>query len=330
MRRILMLLLALLLAAPCALAEGVHMGMLVYNGTDAFMSDVFERMQTQGAEVATVTAMDSKNSQITQNEQVEQLLKAGVDVLIINPVDRTAVIYLIRMIIPYDIPVVFINREPLAEDLALYDRAYYVGSNPRESGQMSGEIIADYFMNHPEADRNKDDVIQYVLLKGEPLHQDAVLRTLYSVKAIQDAGFQLEKLMEDTAVWERAVAQEKMAAWIAALDVRIECVLSNNDEMALGAIDALKAAGFFTDDLYVPVVGVDATDAAVAALREGTLLGTVLNDSVGHSDAAIQLAMLLATGTPITGETFPYPIEDGRYVWTDSRKITLETLGAAE
>lgn len=328
MRRLLAILILLVLMMPLpAMAEDVHMGILVYNGTDIFMGDVFARMQEAAAELATVTALDSKNSQITQNEQVETLLKDGVDVLIINPVDRTAAIYLVQMIIPYDVPVVFINREPLAEDLALYDKAYYVGSNPSDSGRMSGEILADYFLAHPEADTNGDGIIQYVLLKGQPGHQDAVLRTLYSIKALQDAGFQLEKLMEDSAMWERAIAQEKMAAWIAALDMRIECVISNNDEMALGAIDALKAAGYFTENTFIPVVGVDATEAAQAALRERTLLGTVLNDSVGHSDAAIKLAMLLATDTPVNEDTFPYAVVDGKYVWTENKKVTLETLG---
>jgi methyl-galactoside transport system substrate-binding protein len=101
---------------------------------------------------------------------------------------------------------------------------------------MNGELIADYFLRNPQADRNGDGVIQYVMLKGEPGHQDAELRTVYSTQALRDAGFALENLAEETAMWVRTIAQEKMAHIIASYGERIECVISNNDEMALGAI----------------------------------------------------------------------------------------------
>ncbi len=306
-------------------AEKVRIGMLIYNGTDAFMSDVFSNILSAGGDAA-LTFLDSENSQIVQNSQVEGLLKSGVDALIVNPVDRTAVVYLVRMIVPYGVPVVFVNREPLYEDLVLYDKAYYVGNNPKLSGAMCGELIADYFKLHPEADRNQDGVIQYVMLKGEPGHQDAELRTLYSAQALGDAGFVLEKLAEDTAMWERSIAQDKMAGYLSSFENRIECVIANNDEMALGAIEALKAAGYFTEGRIIPVVGVDATSQALAALRDQTLLGTVLNDAHGLSDAALNLALLLANGVEITRESFPYAMDRERIVWTESRKVTLESL----
>lgn len=317
------LLALLLLLPPSALAEETpRLGMLIYNGTDAFMSDVFGRILKDAQGVAEVTFLDSRNSQIVQVDQVEQLLKAGADALIVNAVDRTAAVYLIRMIQPYGVPVVFINREPLREDLELYDKAYYVGNNPKRAGALSGQLVAEYFANHPEADRNKDGVIQYILLKGEPGHQDTELRSQYAIKALQEAGFATEKLAEESAMWMRAIAQDKMAGFLADFGDRLECVLCNNDEMALGAIEALKAAGYFTQGRFLPVVGVDATAQALEALEEGTLLGTVLNDPYGLSDAALRLALLLAQGLTPEEAGFPYPLDQGVYIWTDSRKVT--------
>lgn len=310
-----------------ARAEKPHIGMMIYNGTDAFMSETFTRILQAANDVAEVTYLDSKNSQITQNDQVEALLKAGVDALIINTVDRTAAIYLIRMVKPYDVPIVFINREPLYEDLVTYDKAYYVGNNPTSSGTLCGELLADYFDTHPEADKNGDGIVQYIMLKGEPGHQDAELRTVHAVKAMQARGYTLEKLAEETAMWERSIAQDKMSGYLSSFGERIECVIANNDEMALGAIEALKAAGYFTYGRFMPVVGVDATSYAMEALREGTLLGTVLNDQEGLSDAALRLALLLAEGEIITEASFPYPVDQDIYVWTESRKITAATLG---
>ena len=81
----------------------------------------------------------------------------------------------------------------------------------------------------------------------------------------------VEKVAEDTAMWDRVKGQEKMAAFLASSESKIEAVLANNDDMALGAIEALKAKGYFKDNKFLPVVGVDATAPAIQALSDGTL-----------------------------------------------------------
>src|SRR5690606_9195298 len=212
--------------------------------------------------------VDSQNSQPTQNDKVDLFLTKKTNALVINPVDRTAAGVIIDKAKAKDTPVVFLNREPLPEDMKKWDKVYYVGARAEESGTLSGQIIADYWKAHPEADKNGDGVLQYVMLKGEPGHQDAELRTQYSVQAIEDAGIKVEKVNEDTAMWDRVKGQEKMAAFLAANGDKIEAVLANNDDMALGAIEALKAAGYFTGDKYIPVVGVDATAPAPQALEQ--------------------------------------------------------------
>ena len=244
----------------------------------------------------------------------------------INPVDRTAAGVIIDKAKAENIPVVFFNREPLPEDMHKWDKVYYVGAKAEESGTMSGQIIVDYWTSHPEADRNGDGVLQYVMLKGEPGHQDAELRTEFSMKAVADAGIKVEKLAEDTGLWDRVRGQEKMAAFLAAHGDKIEAVFANNDDMALGAIEALKAAGYFKDGKFMPVVGVDATAPAIQALEEGTLLGTVLNDAVNQGVATFNLAYLLAKGETPTSENAGYEITDGQYVWVPYKKVTLENV----
>lgn len=326
MKKAALCLLALsLLFSAAAVAEPPRIGLMVYNGTDRFMSDVCAHILEMADGVAEIVFLDSQNVQTLQNEQVEGLLKDGVDALIINAVDRTAAVFLIEKIARKNIPVVFINREPLVEDILRYGKAYYVGNAPKESGLMCGELLAEYLARYPAADRNGDGVIQYVMLKGEPGHQDAELRTQYAIKALQRAGFRVERLAEDTAMWERATANDIMSGFLLTYGDRIECVIANNDEMALGAIDALKAAGY-ADALIPPVVGVDATEPALAAIREGSLLGTVLNDAFSLADAALRLAVLLAEGTEVDADVFPYAVDENRYVWTESRKITRESL----
>ena len=318
--------LLLLLGAPALAEELPAFGVCIYDGTDTFMASLRLHLETYAQGKARLTVYDSRNDQNLQNDQVEGMLEAGVDVLIINPVDRLAAGYLIEKARKRQTPVLFVNKEPLLEDLLLYEHAFYVGADGAESGRLSGEILAEYFLAHPEADKNGDGTVQYVLIKGEPGHQDAELRTQNALKPLQEAGFHVEKLQEDTGMWRRQLAQEKMAGFLLAWGDQIECVISNNDEMALGAINALKAAGYFSGGRFMPVVGVDAIGPAIEALRQGSLLGTVFNDGERQSMAAVDLAILLARGEEISADTYSYPITDERFVWIPYQRITREDL----
>ena len=319
--------LALLLLGSPALAEELPaFGVCIYDGTDTFMASLRLHLETYAHGKARLTVYDSRNDQNLQNDQVEGMLEAGADVLIINPVDRLAAGYLIEKARKRQTPVLFVNKEPLLEDLLLYEHAFYVGADGAQSGRLSGEILAEYFLAHPEADKNGDGTVQYVLIKGEPGHQDAELRTQNALKPLQEAGFRVEKLQEDTGMWRRQLGQEKMAGFLLAWGDQIECVIANNDEMALGAINALKAAGYFSGGRFMPVVGVDAISQAIEALRQGSLLGTVFNDGEQQAMAAVDLAILLAKGKEITADTYAYPISGERFVWIPYQRITREDL----
>ena len=160
-------LLCLPLLCPEASAEDMpHSGVCMYDGTDTFMSSMRDRLVEYAQGVAQLSLSDSKNDQNLQNDQVDQLLSAGVDALILNPVDRTAAGYLIEKARARNIPVVFINREPLLEDMQLFDKVYYVGASAAERGRLSGEIMAEYFITHPQADKNGDGVVAICSAKG--------------------------------------------------------------------------------------------------------------------------------------------------------------------
>lgn len=306
-------------------SKGIEIGCAIYKFDDTFMTGVRNAITAAAAETdAKVEVVDSMNIQATQNEKVDLFITKGMKSMQINPVDRAAAGTIIDKAKKANIPVVFFNREPFAEDMAKWDKIYYVGARAEESGTMSGQIIADYWKAHPEMDKNKDGVLQYIMLKGEPGHQDAELRTEYSIKALQDAGIKVQKLAEDTGMWDRVKGQEKMAAFLASHGDKIEAVFANNDDMALGAIEALKAAGYFKDGKFMPVVGVDATAPALQALEEGTLLGTVLNDAVNQGRATFFLSYELAKGNTPTSQSIGYQITDGKYVWVPYQMVTKD------
>ena len=135
---------------------------------------------------------------------------------------------------------------------------------------MQGQLVLDYWTANPEADKNGDGIIQYVMLSGPADHQDAQIRTASPIKAIKDAGIEIQELAREIGDWNRPVAIEEMGAIYAQHGDAIEFVLANNDNMAIGAIEALKANGYFGDTgKFMPVVGVDATEPALESMRRG-------------------------------------------------------------
>lgn len=309
-------------------STNILIGSAIYKFDDTFMTGVRTAMENQAkGEGVKIELVDSQNKQPTQNEQVDTFITKGVNALAINPVDRTAAAPIIEKAKAKNLPIVFLNREPESADMQSYDKVWYVGAKAEQSGTQSGEIIVDYFKNKKEADKNGDGAIQYVMLQGEPGHQDATLRTEYSIKAIEDGGFKTEKLAADTAMWDKAKATDLMRAFITAQGLdKIEAVLCNNDDMALGAIEALKAEGYNKGDAskYIPVVGVDATAPALQAMKEGSLLGTVLNDAENQGKATVNVAIAAAQGKEINKDTVGYEVTDGKYIWIDYVKVTQD------
>jgi methyl-galactoside transport system substrate-binding protein len=299
-------------------------GVAIYKFDDTFMSYVRNAIQGNATGKAVIEMVDSQNAQPTQNDQVDAFLSKKMNVIAINPVDRTAAAAIIDKAMARKTPVVFFNREPLPEDMKKWDKVYYVGAKAEQSGSMQGQIIVDYWKKNPKADKNGDGKIQYIMLKGEPGHQDAELRTEFSIKTVTAAGIAVDKLAEDTAYWDRPKAVEKMKAFYAKFGDKIEVVFCNNDDMALGAIEALRQEGYFSGDKYLPVVGVDATAPALQALEQGTLLGTVLNDAKNQGKATFDLAYALAMGKDPA--TAGWKIDGGKYVWVPYQMVTKDNF----
>ncbi len=325
----LVVLVALLVGSFAYAAKKYYVGVAICKFDDTFLAGVRDAISTAAkGKAARVDIVDCQLSQPTQNDKVDLFITKKANVLAVNPVDRTAAGVIVDKAKKANIPVVFFNREPLPEDMQKWDKMYYVGAKAEQSGALQGQLIVDYWKSHPEADKNHDGVLQYVMITGEPGHQDAELRTKYSVDTIQKAGIKVEKLAQDTAMWNRVQGQEKMAAFVAQFGNKIEAVLANNDDMALGAIEALKSAGYFKEGKYVPVVGVDATVPGVKAIQDGTMLGTVLNDAKNQGKATFDIAYLLAQGKKPTKANTGYEFTDGKYVWIPYKKVTKDNLKA--
>lgn len=302
----------------------LRIGLALYSQEDTFISSIVQSLEklAQQSELdkqnlkINLSIMDGKANQTTQMEQIDQLINRECDVLCVNIVDRTAASVLIHKAKIANIPIIFFNRQPVDEDIKIWKNVYYVGAKADEGGKLQGELVLEAWADNKSLyDKNKDNKIQYVMLEGEPGHQDALLRTEYSIKTLTDNDILVEKLSSDTANWNRGQAAAKTSEWISRFGDKIEVVFANNDDMALGAIDAFNNAG-----MPIPlVVGVDATANALDAIKNGVLYGTVRNDAEGISKGMLNLALSLYNKNNIH-------LEDEHYLWLPYKKIKKATL----
>ena len=272
--------------------EALHVGVVTYTQGDPFINAMTDKlkenlksMETEDMKII-VSVKNGKDDQQAQNETVEEMIDAGCDVLCINLVDRTVPSRIIKLAKQNHIPVIFFNREPVREDLLQWEELYYVGCDAEQSGIMEGEIAADYIKDHPEVDKNQDGKIQYVLLEGEAGHQDTISRTDYSVKTLIEEGVQLEKLSYQFADWNRGQAENRMTRLISQYEDGIELVISNNDEMALGAREAIEA-----QNMDIPCIGIDGITDAVAAVESGKMIASDFQNAEGQITGALETAV---------------------------------------
>ena len=303
-------------------------GACIYRFDDVFMVGIRNAMRAEMSRLGgELEIVDSQNRQPLQNDQVDAYISKGANALIVNLVDRSAAKFIMDKAKFEDLPIVFVNREPYPEVLKSYSKAWYVGAKAEEAGIVQGKIIADYFKEHPEADKNHDGKMQYIMLRGENGHQDTVLRTEYSKLAMNAYGIKCEELGRESANWDRIQARSKMQIFIRRFGFnRIEAVIANNDDMALGAIDVLQNNGWNKGNpsKYIPVVGIDATAPALEAMSKGEMLGTVLNDATNQGYAAVRVAVVAADEKPVTEESIGYKITEGKYIWIPYRPVTQE------
>lgn len=308
-------------------SQNVYVGVTYYDQSDIFLNELLDcfKKEIQNLESEerkiSVTIQGAGGSQRTQDDQVKELIDGGCNVLCVNLVDRTDPSEIIDLARENQIPIIFFNREPVAEDMAQWEQLYYVGAKAEESGTMQGEMAAEAIKANPQIDRNKDGKIQYVVLEGEPGHQDTIIRTENAVEALKAGGIELEKLSYGLANWNRAQAENRMSQMISQYQTKIELVLANNDEMALGAMDAYEKLNY-TESTLPLFFGIDGTKVGLEAVRDSRLSGTVYNDKEGQAKAMAKLAEALVTGDRTENMDF----ENGKYVYLPYEKVTKEQL----
>lgn len=308
----------------------IKVGIALYDEYDPFTNTIadeikkslYSQASVDGEQVVCDVVYSGKN-QFVQNDQIGEFIKNGYDILCINIVDRTDAMQIIDMAKNANVPIVFFNRELVEEDLDRWDKLYYVGAKPELSATYQAQVVIDAFTDPSRKrslDFNKDGTIQYVILEGESGHQDAIIRTKLSVETISAAGLSIEKFADEVANWNREQAYTKMMSVLAGHPWQIELVLANDDNIALGALEALEESNVPT----LPViVGVNGQKEVMEKIKEGKIEGTVYNNAYAKGDIIGQMAYGLATAGNIPEDI---KLERGKYYFVPYEKITAKNV----
>jgi len=283
-------------------------GVCIYKYDDTYISTVRQGLQKLAEGKIELLLNDGKGDQGTQNDQVDLLIQKGVDVLLVNIVDVGAAQTIVNKAKSADIPIIFFNREPSEEVLKSYDKARFIGTNAKDAGVIQGEIIAETW-EKGDYDTNGDGVMQYVMFKGEPDNPEAVARTEWSIKTANELGVKTEELELQVCNWDTELAHRAMESWLSKYGDKIEFVVANNDGMAQGAIAALQGAGYNMGDdtKMIPVVGVDATDAAKDLISKNYMTGSVLQDGNAMAEALFKISYNVSEGKDyLEGTSYKY------------------------
>ncbi len=284
------------LLGSTAMAQDIGVSMAKFD--DNFLTVLRTGMSDYAATLSGVNLQveDAGNDVAKQLDQINNFIASGVKAIVVNPVDTSATQAMSDAAAAANIPLVYVNRQPVNVD-TLPDNQAFVASNEVDSGTLETLEVCRLLKEAGKADA------QIYVMMGELSNQAAVQRTadIHDVMASGNCGVTLNIIDEQTANWSRDEAQTLMTNWLSA-GTAFDAVIANNDEMALGAINAMKAANM--DMKTVIVGGVDATADALAAMQAGDLDATVFQDAAGQGKGALDAALALAKGEAVEQKVY--------------------------
>ncbi len=276
---------AALCASLCAsTAYATTIGVSMDRFDDTFLTTlrqgIVDEAKAKGVTIQAENADDDTGKQISQ---IQNFIAQKVDAIIVNPVDTSATPKMTELAVAAHIPLVYVNRKP--EDKTLPNNVVYVGSNEKVSGVLEGEELVKCM-------KGKGNL---VIMEGQ-LSNNAALDRTADIEQVAAKSPDIKIVEKQTAEWSRSKAIDLMNNWIT-LGEKIDGVAANNDEMAIGAILAIKQAG--GDPKKMCIGGIDATGDGLAEVANGNLYVTVFQDALGQGKGALDAALALTKGEKV-------------------------------
>lgn len=249
-----------------------------------------------GLEDVELQVEDAQDDVARQLDQINNFIASGVDAIIVNAVDTSATQAMTQAAANAGIPLVYVNRQPINVD-DLPENQSFVASNEIESGTLAAFEACKL----ARAQGLAGGADAYILM-GQLSNQAAVQRTkdVDDVIGMDMCNF-INIIDRQSAEWDRNEAQDQMTNWMSSGEP-FDIVFANNDEMAIGAVQAMKSAGMTMDDVIV--TGVDATQDALVAMQAGDLDATVFQDAFGQGEGSVDAALALARGEDVDQKVY--------------------------
>ena len=293
---------------------------LIMSLRDEFLSTLEAGAQSAASELGvTLSTQDAQNATGDLLQFIESARNAGDDAVLINLVDAATAQQCIEA--AGDMKVVFVNRVPEDTSVLTAGSSAAVVSDENQSGGYQGQFLADYFNAKGQTD------VRYIMLQGTLGLVHTEQRSASVIQAMKDGGLNpIEAAAPLVADYDRATAMDMISPLLGTTE--FDCIIANNDAMALGAVEALQAQGM--DPTSIPIVGIDATVDGIQAIKDGTLAMTVFQDANGQGYGAVQAAVNLIEGNAINDGTDYETDETGNIVWVPFEPVTPENVADYE
>jgi inositol transport system substrate-binding protein len=290
-----------MLASGAALAD-MKIGVSMAQFDDTWLTYLRESMDTKAKSYPDGVKLqfeDARSDVVRQLSQVESFISQKVDAIVVNPVDTAATKKITEAAVKAGIPLVYVNRRP--DDLNLPKGVVTVASNDLEAGQMQMQYLAEKM-------GGKGDI---VILLGDLANNSTTNRTK-GVKEVLAKYPNIKIEQEQSGIWSRDKGMTLVNDWLTQ-GRKFDAVVSNNDEMAIGAAMALQQAGVAKGSVLI--AGVDGTPDGLNAVKKGSLLVSVFQDAKGQADGSVDTAVKMARNEPVE-----------QAVWVPYRLITLQNV----
>lgn len=301
----------------------INVGVAVSNINDPYLVGVkqsLENIQRKNENKVKFTFFDAGNNQAIQDEILDTLLRNNINLLLVNLVDTNANVIenLIDKVKQKDIPLLLFNAEPpiITDKMKNYKKFAIITTYPNEAGILQGKLVVDEWnKNKSIIDKNRDNIMQYIMLQGEIDNIGAIERTNSSISTIENAGIKTQELALQVSKWNRELAKNAIESLLLKYGNRIEVIISNNDAMAIGAIETLQKYGYNRGDKAktIPIFGIDGIPEAIELINKGYMTGTVVEDTNDSAEALYTVGMNLVNNKP--------PLEDTDYKFDETEFI---------
>ncbi|OPJ58651.1 galactose ABC transporter substrate-binding protein [Clostridium chromiireducens] len=295
----------------------LKVAVFINNFDDLFLYEIkrnLEDIQAENENKVQFTFFDAKENQGSQNDSIEKALTENFDLFVLRPVSKNISDFegTFNKIQQKNIPLILLYEKTssIVNLLKRYQKAVIIDTNLVQSGILEGKILANAWNANKEVlDKNKDNIMQYILIKGPSDSNITTIRSKYSIQTVNEAGIKTQELSSVTCNFLEECARTSIESLILNYYGKIEAIIANSDSMAIGAIKALQKYGYNKGDIskYIAVVGIDALPEAKELIRQGAMTGTVEQHPREHADAIYSIGMNLVSGkSPLSGTNYKF------------------------